>query len=99
VAAIEEDVQLGFITLIVAGVALVAYLVYDEINKAAVDPNTADPSSGLSNGILNALNNSVISENYPGGGEVSGSSETYSGAASTFLSDPWGSTKSILGIN
>lgn len=96
---IEDDYGVTVVALIVAAVAAGIYLLYtfyqNEVNGGA----SQDPTTGESNGFLDNLDADIFPTSNPGGGEVSGSSETYSGAVSTIFSDPIASFKSLLGIN
>lgn len=101
--------KLSFILAALAGIILALWYVFG--NAGATDQsgqtnsllgalrgtNSLDPVTKQSNGLLNGLDQWFISESNPGGGEVAGSSETYTGAVTTILSDPWGSLKSIVG--
>ena len=86
-------------------IAFLAYLVYDWFGNCddssglcgALHGNLSkDPSTGQSNGLLNNLNTAVFGGNFPGGGEVSGTSETYTGAALTTLEHPFDTIRSIF---
>lgn len=61
--------------------------------------NSVDPTTGQSTGLVDSFNNWVAGSSFPGGGEVAGSSETYTGALSETIAHPYDSLKSILGFN
>lgn len=82
--------------LLLAGI--VAYEAFPNLFGGS-DPDTDDPETGESNGLANRLDNDFFPEQFPGGGEVHGTSETYTGAASETLRDPLGVMKSILGFD
>lgn len=98
---LSEDIGLFEIILILAAVLGVGYLGYTwyEDNLANGGGST-DPTTGQSNGVVNSLNDMVLgSDANPGGGEVSGSSETFTGAVNTLVTQPWNSLVSLFGGN
>jgi hypothetical protein len=60
--------------------------------------NSVDPVTGGSNGLVNSFDALVFGSNNGsvGGGEVAGTSETYTGALSEMFSNPGGVLKSIF---
>lgn len=60
--------------------------------------NSINPVTGESNGLVNSFNNWVAGSSFPGGGEVAGSSETYTGAVSQTIAHPYDTLKSIFGF-
>ncbi len=98
-ADIGEDFTLFEILAIliaIGGLGYGAWYLYNQIAGNSGDTN--DPTTGQSNGPLNALSNAIFPESFPGGGEVTGSAETFTGAVSETVSDPIGTLKSIFGI-
>ena len=102
--------KLTIMLAVIAGIAFSIWYAFGDSGKkdaagqassllgALRGEDSVDPSTGTTNGLLNSIDNYLVNESNPGGGEVKGSSETYTGAASTVLSDPIGSLKSILGF-
>jgi hypothetical protein len=93
-----KDVETSVILLYIGAAGVGAYFLYKLIANATNSPANIDPTTGTSNGVLNGIMTSLFPAPNPGGGAVAGSSETYTGAASTFLSDPVGTIESIFGI-
>lgn len=96
-ADINKSAQLLLIAGGVGLAGLAVYYVYQWYQNN-VAGSSVDPATGQSNGVINNLDAYLFPIKPPGGGEVAGSSETYTGALSTVISDPWGSFKSIFGI-
>lgn len=108
-----EDSE-GFIIalLVLLGLGGVAYLLYKQYAGDAGDSagqkssllggligeDSVDPATGASNGIINSVDNAIFHNANPGGGEVAGTSETYTGALLTSISHPIDTLGSIFGI-
>ena len=99
---------------IVAIAAIVAYFVLKHIQdntpsdqagqktdllSALEGQASIDPSTGMGNGLIDSLDNFFSTTQNPGGGEVPGSSETYTGATEQVLAHPINSIESIFGFN
>jgi hypothetical protein len=95
---LEDDYGISVVALIVAAIGVGVWVLYQWYMNDIAGSST-DPTTGQSNGILNNLDASLFPDSNPGGGEVAGSGETFTGALSTVLSDPIGSLQSILGFN
>ena len=61
--------------------------------------NSIDPATGQSNGLINSVDNYLFHASFPTGGEVANTSETYTGALSETVSNPFGTLWSIMGGN
>jgi len=84
------DILFSLVLLGIGGV--VVYAIYKSMQAGlSTDPN------GQSNGLLNNLNASLFPQSFPGGGEVAGSSETYTGAATTSILNPFAVLSEIFG--
>ena len=97
-----DKVNTFLILLVVVGIGVAAYYIYDAFTNGALsknNPDNNDPSTGQYNGPVNALDNYLFPQKFPGGGEVAGSSETYTGAVATTFEHPVDTLKSILGMN
>jgi hypothetical protein len=87
--------------LVLGILGLIAWAVYKLFGPGGTlgkdNPDNVDPASGEYIGPANAIDNAVVPEKFPGGGEVAGSSETYTGAATTTITHPLGSLAAIIG--
>lgn len=66
---------------------------------AITGSDSVDPNSGQSNGIVNSIDSWLVPEPTPGGGETTGTSETFTGALWTAVSSPFATLSSIFGGN
>lgn len=83
----------GIAVVGLAGLAI--YLLYRIVSSANVF--TQDPATGEQAGPINNFADWLVPQTFPGGGEVVGSSETYTGAATTEILSPFQSTVAIFG--
>lgn len=90
---------LNLALLAVAGYAIYEMLVSLPGARPSSNPANYDPASGEYNGPINAAGNTLVPEAYPGGGEVAGSAETYTGAATESLLHPLCTAETIFGVN
>lgn len=99
----EGTINLLIILAIVAGVGYAIYSLFNGSGPLSTDcskvPSNCDPATGQYIGPWNAFNNWLFPENFPGGGEVTGSSETASGAFSNEIFHPIDTLDSIFGFN
>jgi len=88
------------LVLVLGIVGAVGYGIYKLFNGGPLDPknpDNQDPETGEYIGPLNALNQWIIPQKFPGGGAVAGSSETYTGAAENIFLHPISSIESLFG--
>lgn len=82
-----EDLEIGEVAIIVALIAGVVYLLYEVFNK--LSGTQADPGGGAAGtGVLSNLANQL---------DLGSSSESFSSAIETIVSDPFTSAKTIIG--
>jgi hypothetical protein len=91
------------LVLIVAIVAAVGYALYKLFGSGGIlstdNPDNVDPSTGQYIGVVNSVNNAIAPASFPGGGQVIGSSETYTGAISETISHPFSTLGTIIGLD
>lgn len=90
---------LNLALIAVAGYAIYEMLVSLPGSKPSANPDNYDPATGAYNGPINAIDNELFPMKFPGGGEVAGSAETYTGAATESMFHPVCTADSILGLN
>jgi hypothetical protein len=93
----DDVLTLGI--LAVAGFAIYELLKSMPGTSPSDNPANYDPTTGAYNGPINAADNALVPQVYPGGGEVAGSAETYTGAAEESLFHPLCTAQTILGVN
>lgn len=86
------------VLVLVGGVGYGLYWLFTNGPLSASNPDNQDPTTGAYVGPVNAIANAVFPVSNPGGGQTINTSETYTGALQTELSDPVGTLKSILGF-
>lgn len=68
--------------------------------QAYMSSSAEQTASGLGPvGAVNTLDNALIPQDFPGGGQVPSTSETYTGAATESVMHPVSTFESIFGIN
>lgn len=113
-ADLEGDAQLGLIAVIVVAVGVLGYFAYEAFQSIGTNGGnsggagntggilgggfSSDPDTGESNGVINNIDSAIFGSDNPGGGEIAGTSETYTGAFTEVLTSPIASFKSIFGI-
>lgn len=88
-----EDLELGeigFIVLIVGGIAYGAYKLFKSLANPDSAANKPDAQGNYGNGLAGTLLNNTLS--------VGTSSQSYTGALDSVITSPWDSAKSILGF-
>src|SRR5271156_2192504 len=80
--------------LLVGAAGVVVYLIYELAQTAPGNNAGLGPI-----GPLNQLDNELFPMNFPGGGEVPGTIETYTGALTQAITSPIATAETIVGIN
>lgn len=82
----------------VALIGLGGYALY-EVLMGTPAQSVRDPFTGQSGGPINALDQWLFPMTFPGGGEVTGSAETYTGALTESVLHPITTMETIFGLN